>query len=123
GGRENPCAMNTRPSLDPARFPSRIAIYNHFRGLPRAPDRTGGDTVVVRLGDGWFWLIPIDAERTSVGLVTTTAAIRAAGGDPAGVFRQTVASAPKLREWFAQAEPVMDFRVTADYSYFRRELA
>lgn len=123
GGRENPCASEQKRTLDPARFPSRIAVYNHFRGLPRAPDRTGGDTIIVRLDDGWFWIIPIDAERTSVGLVTSTAAMRAAGGDPAEVFRLTVAGAPRLRELFVQAEPTMAFRVTADYSYFRRELA
>ncbi len=123
GGRENPCAHPGRRVLDPARFPSRIAVYNHFRGIPRAPGREAGDTVIVRLDDGWFWLIPIDAERTSVGLVTTTAAMRAAGGDPAAIFTRTVHEAPRLRELFAHAEPTMAFRVTADYSYFRRELA
>jgi flavin-dependent dehydrogenase len=123
GGRENPCASDQKRTLDPSRFPSRIAVYNHFRGLPRSPGREGGDTIIVRLEDGWFWIIPIDAERTSVGLVTTTAAMRAAGGDPAEVFQRTVAGAPRLRELFVHAEPTMAFRVTADYSYFRRELA
>jgi len=123
GGRENPCADGQRKTLDPQRFPSRIAVYNHFRGVPRAAGPAGGDTVIVRLDDGWFWLIPLDAERISVGLVTTTAAMRAAGGDPAEVFHRTVQAAPRLRELFAAAEPTTSFRVTADYSYFRRELA
>jgi flavin-dependent dehydrogenase len=123
GGRENPCASEQKRALDPQRFPNRIAVYSHFRGVPREPGREGGDTIIVRLDDGWFWIIPIDVERTSVGLVTTTAAMRAAGGDPAAVFQRTVECAPRLREWFVRAEPTMNFKVTADYSYFRRELA
>lgn len=123
GGREHLYTSDDQRALDPARFPSRIAVYSHFIGLPRARSREGGDTIIVRLDDGWFWVIPIDAERTSVGLVTTTAAMRAARGDPAAVFRRTVAAAPYLRDLFATAQPVAEFRVTADYSYFRRELA
>jgi 2-polyprenyl-6-methoxyphenol hydroxylase-like FAD-dependent oxidoreductase len=91
--------------------------------VKRPPGRSAGSTVVVRLADGWFWLIPLDAERTSVGLVTTAAAMRESGLSPEALFHHEVAHSPRLRETFADAQPVTEFRVTSDYSYFRRDLA
>lgn len=123
GGRDNLYGSEMKRALDPSPFPRRLAIYSHFRGVPRAPGKAGGHTVVVRLTDGWFWLIPIDAQRTSVGLVTTAEALRAAEVEPAELFRRAVAASPKLRELMGEAEATMPFHVTADYSYFRRELA
>ena len=122
-GRDQFFPAPLKAALDPAAFPKRLAIYNHFRRVPRAADSTGGDTVIVRLPEGWFWLIPIDAERTSVGLVTTQAAFKAAGLAPAEHFARVVADTPRLRALLADAEPVLSFHVTADYSYYRQNLA
>jgi len=122
-GRDAFLPSELKAALDPAAFPKRLAIYNHFRRVPRASDSTGGDTLIVRLAEGWFWIIPIDAERTSVGLVTTNAAFKAAGLSPAEHFARTVAASPRLRDLLADAEPLLNFHVTADYSYYRRQLA
>lgn len=123
GGRDQLFPSELKRALDPSPFPKRVAIYNHFKNVPRADGPAGGHTVIVRLPDGWFWIIPIDAERTSVGLVTTVEAMRQARLQPAGFFAQAVDSSSKLRDLMAGAEPVMSFHVTGDYSYFRRELA
>lgn len=122
-GRENTFAAKSLRPVDPSPFPKRLAVYSHFRGVKRPPGRSAGSTVVVRLADGWFWLIPLDAERTSVGLVTTAAAMRESGLSPEALFHHEVANSPRLRETFAEAQPVAEFRVTSDYSYFRRDLA
>lgn len=122
-GRENTFAAKQQRPLDPSPFPKRLAVYSHFRGVARRADVHGGSTIVVRLEHGWFWLIPIDHERTSVGLVTTAAAMRSSGLPPEALFRQEVARSAKLRELFTGAEPTMGFHVTSDYSYFRKELA
>ncbi|MEY4488266.1 MAG: hypothetical protein RIQ79_774 [Verrucomicrobiota bacterium] len=123
-GRDNVFASDLKADLDPPALPTkRIALYNHFRGIPRATGPAGGDTVIIRLPEGWFWIIPIDAERTSVGLVTTQAAFKAAGLAPAEYFARVVASSPRLRDLFVSAAPTMGFHVTADYSYYRRRLA
>ena len=123
-GRDNTFASDLKADLDAPALPTkRLALYNHFRGIPRAPGPAGGDTVIIRLPDGWFWIIPIDAERTSVGLVTTQAAFKADGLAPPEHFARVVASSPRLRDLFSAAEPTMGFHVTADYSYYRRRLA
>lgn len=123
GGRDQffPCDLKT--AVEPTPWAKRLAIYTHFTGIPRPDGPAAGDTVIVRLPDGWFWLIPIDAERTSVGLVTTQAAFKAAGLAPAEHFARVVAAHPRLSALLADAKPALGCHVTADYSYTRRQFA
>jgi flavin-dependent dehydrogenase len=122
-GRDNFFPCEAKRATDPSPFPKRVAIYSHFDGVARSPGRAAGHTTAVRLGDGWFWIIPLAGGRTSVGLVTTVDSMRRAGLPPADLFMRAVAHSPKLRELMAGAVAVMDFRVTSDYSYFHRTLA
>ncbi|MEO5958874.1 MAG: NAD(P)/FAD-dependent oxidoreductase [Opitutaceae bacterium] len=122
-GRDPGLMSDRKRALEPSPFPKRMAIYSHFHGVARAEGREGGNILIVRLDGGWFWLIPLDGERTSVGIVTTVEAFRAAAEKPEEFFRRAVAGSAKLRELLAQAEPTMEFHVTSDYSYFRRDLA
>jgi flavin-dependent dehydrogenase len=122
-GRETLFSLEQKRAFDPSPFPKRVAIYNHFHGVVRAPGRAGGHTVAVRLDHGWFWMIPLDDEKTSVGLVTTVEAMRAAALRPEEFFARAVAGSVKLRELLGDAQPLLPFRVTSDYSYFHRKLA
>jgi flavin-dependent dehydrogenase len=122
GGRENLYESPQKRAFEPPAFPKRLAVYSHFEGVARAPGGKGGNIIIVRLHDGWFWMIPISAQRTSVGLVTSADAMRSAG-DPQAVFRSTVSGSPRLRALMEGANAVEPFRVTADYSYVRREYA
>ena len=122
-GRDNFFTTDQKRAIDPPTSAKRMAVYTHFHGVPRPAGRRSGHTIVVRLEDGWFWIIPIDEQRTSVGLVTTLEAMRRANVEPAELFRQAVAGSERLRELMGAAVPTMEFRVTSDYTYFRRELA
>lgn len=122
-GRENLFASELKRRLDPPRLARRVAVYSHFEGVRRASGTAAGHTVVVRLPDGWFWLIPLDDRITSVGLVTSASKFRQNGGAPADIFHQTVTESPRLRQLMGDAQATQPFRVTTDYSYFRRDLA
>jgi len=122
-GRETNLTSEQKRTLDPSPFPKRMAIYSHFHGVNRNSWRNPGNIVVVRIENGWFWFIPLDQHRTSVGLVTTVEAFRQRAIPPEKFFQDTVSHAPKLRQLLANATPTMEFRVTTDYSYFRTELA
>jgi len=122
-GRESGDLTPQKRIFEPSTQPKRVAIYSHFTGVARPPGRTGGDTVAVRWDHGWFWLIPIGAQLTSIGLVTTTEALRESGLAPEGYFLQTVERSSKLRELLSGSVPTMPYRVTSDYSYFRKNLA
>ncbi|MGH7959031.1 MAG: tryptophan 7-halogenase, partial [Opitutaceae bacterium] len=122
-GREAGLMSEQKRTLDPSPFPKRMAIYSHFHGVVRAPGREGGNILIVRLEGGWFWIIPIDREKTSVGLVTTAEAFRTARETPEACFQRAIAGSSKLRELLTGSTPTMGFHVTSDYSYFRRDLA
>jgi flavin-dependent dehydrogenase len=122
GGRENLYDSPQKKAHEAAPFPKRAAVYSHFEGVQRAPGAKGGNIIIVRIEDGWFWIIPISAERTSVGLVTSIEKIRRAA-DPEGVFQATVSGSPRLRAIMEHSRAVAPFRVTADYSYVRSEYA
>jgi flavin-dependent dehydrogenase len=122
GGRENLHQGAGKRTFEAPHFPKRAAVYSHFEGVRREPGPRGGNIIVVRLDDGWFWIIPISADRTSVGLVTSIGALRQ-GDDPTAVFNGTVAGSAQLRSLMERSRPVAPFRVTADYSYVRKEFA
>jgi flavin-dependent dehydrogenase len=122
-GRETGLMSRQKRELDPSPFPKRMAVYSHFTGVARAPGKEGGNILVVRIEGGWFWIIPIAPDKTSVGLVTTVQAFRAAGETPENFFQQAIARSPKLNGLLAGAAATMGFHVTSDYSYFRRNLA
>jgi len=122
GGRENLFASPEKRRYGPPPFPKRAAVYSHFEGVERAAGPRGGNIVIVRIHDGWFWLIPISPTKTSVGMVSSIATIREAR-DPEHVFQATVDASPRLRALMGRAVPIEPFRVTADYSYVRREFA
>ena len=52
-------------------LPKKFATFAHFTGVVRNPPPADGHISIVRLEFGWFWIIPLDKEKTSVGLVQT----------------------------------------------------
>ena len=95
----------------------RVAIYAHFRGVGRSAGRAGGNIVITRHEDGWGWLIPVDEDRTSVGVVTTTERMRAGRLKPEAMFRQIVAGSHRMGSALENAVPTSPFHATADYNY------
>ncbi len=98
----------------------RVAIYSHFRGVKRAAGKAGGNILIVRHEDGWGWLIPLDDERTSVGVVTTVERMRGARLKPEAMFRQIVAGSERMDRAMEDAVPLSPFHAAADYNYRAR---
>jgi flavin-dependent dehydrogenase len=122
-GRENHFAKPLKLNRTEPILAKRMAIYAHFRGVRRSEGKAAGNIVIVRHGEGWFWLIPLDAERTSVGLVTSAERMRAAGRKPEELFGDIIGESVKLGELMEGAEPVSKFHVTSDYSYRAKRFA
>lgn len=99
----------------------KVAIFGHFEGVRRDPGPSGGDTVIVRLADAWFWLIPLTPGKVSVGLVVEASAL---GGkvSPAELFQRTVESSPPVQERMDGARLLHPLQTTADFSYVNRRL-
>lgn len=101
----------------------KLALFGHFGGVPRPAGPKAGDTVIVRLADKWFWLIPLSAEKTSVGCVMDQAEFARIKQSPAAMFEAAWKSSPILAKWMQAATPLGPIQTTSDFSYSNRRLA
>jgi FADH2-dependent halogenase len=100
----------------------KLAVFGHFRNVKLPEGEARADTAIVRGLDHWFWLIPVSAERTSVGLVMDKDALATMGGSAEEAFWRAVRQSPILTEWLAPAELSGALRTTSDFSYHNRRL-
>ena len=98
-------------------LPKKFATFAHFHGVRRNDPPAHGHITVVRLDFGWFWMIPLDEEKTSIGLVQTLEHFRASGLKPEEFFEQVVATTPELQRRMGEAKRVSDFYFAGDYTY------
>ena len=98
---------------------ANIAIFSHYRNVPRLPDTRPNDIRLISRNDaGWFWIIPISAEMTSVGVVL-----------PKNLFMEmpklsseerlerAIADTPVMAELMRDAQREWPVRVEKDFSY------
>lgn len=101
---------------------ANVAIYAHFSGVPRLPGKRAGDIRIVGREDaGWFWVIPIDEQLTSVGVVLPMAIYaRLEKGSPESMLQAAVAGTPAMAALMREARREWPVRVEKDYSYGAR---
>jgi flavin-dependent dehydrogenase len=100
----------------------KVALFGHFKGVRRDVGEKGGDTVIVRLADKWFWLIPLDEEKVSVGCVMDQEELARSGQSPEALFRCFWQGSPVLAERMNRATLQGAFQTTADFSYYNERL-
>jgi FADH2-dependent halogenase len=100
----------------------KLAVFAHYTGVVRETGENGSDTIIVRLPNKWFWLIPVSAEKTSVGLVLDKDEFAQEQGTPQEVLGRWIESSPPVRERMKSAQRVGDVRTTSDFSYHNRRL-
>jgi FADH2-dependent halogenase len=100
----------------------KIAVFGHFANVEMPEGDEKGDIVIVRRHNSWFWLIPLDDMRTSVGLVMDKADYQALGMKPEQVFEDAVRSTPAVRMRFDKAEALGAPQVAVDFSYRNKSL-
>ncbi len=98
----------------------KLAVFGHFKNVRIDSGREGGDTVIVRLANKWFWLIPISPEKTSVGCVMDQAEFASHKTPPREIFEQIWKSSPVLRDRMNNAELIGSIQTTSDFSYYNR---
>jgi flavin-dependent dehydrogenase len=95
----------------------KIAYFKHFRGVARRAGAAAGDPTMVMCDEGWFWIIPIDERRDSIGLVMDVDAARRVEVPPERMLEWGISRCPALRERTAVAERPAANGVCADFSY------
>ena len=100
----------------------KLAVFGHFKGVKRDEGEKTGDTVIVRLENKWFWLIPVSAEKTSVGCVMDNSEYAELKLSPAEVFQKFVEASAPMQERMAMAESCSKIQTTGDFSYKNKSL-
>ena len=95
----------------------KVAIFAHYRGVPRAEGREGGNTIIVVLKDAWFWLIPVSGDLMSVGLVVDRDHVRNCGLSPEELLKKTIEATPFVAERMRNAERTTQIYARRDFSY------
>jgi flavin-dependent dehydrogenase len=98
---------------------ANIAIFSHYTNVPRLEGPRPDDIRLVACSDaGWFWLIPISKELTSVGVVLPKALYgRLANGSSEETFHSIISNTPILAELMRNARREWPIRVEKDFSY------
>jgi flavin-dependent dehydrogenase len=95
----------------------KLAVFGHFRNVQRDSGREGGDTIIIRLENKWFWIIPVSPEKTSVGCVMDQAEFAARKEPAQQVFDSIWQSSPVLTRRMEKAELLGPMQVASDFSY------
>ena len=97
---------------------AQAALFSHFQGGRLGMGREGGDILIVGAPVGWFWMIPLDAETASVGVVFPGSVMRERRGRSlADFYAGLIAGSPEVAGRLAGARRVEDVHPLADFSY------
>ena len=100
----------------------KVAFFAHYRNVPRAPGRNAGNTVIVVLRDAWFWLIPVNAEVMSVGLVVDREHYLRCGLDPEQLLNRTIAESSWVAGRMKNADRITEIYSRKDFSFRMKKL-
>lgn len=101
----------------------KIAYFEHFENVQRAPGTAGGHPFLAMCEEGWFWLIPLDDRRTSVGLVLDASVARSLDVPPNQILAWGIQRCPAVQQRMCGASGPATNQVTADFSYTCRPYA
>jgi flavin-dependent dehydrogenase len=96
----------------------RVALYAHYENVIRDPGIDAGNTVVVAVEGGWFWIIPLAHGVTSVGLVIDGEIYRRSGLDAEAALEHAMRACPEVARRTASARRVSEIHASSNYSYF-----
>lgn len=93
------------------------AVFGHFSGVSRRDGEENGNIGVYWFAHGWFWLIPLNDGRTSVGMVCWPQFMKTRQGSLEAFFWEGVALAPQLQARMQGAELLGEIIATGNFSY------
>ena len=95
----------------------KVAYFGHFTGVERLHGDMAGFISIVMCSEGWFWLIPLDEHRTSVGLVMEVEKSKLVDIPADQMLRWGISRCPVLSQRTTHAAYPTSNHVIADFSY------
>jgi flavin-dependent dehydrogenase len=100
------------------------AIFTHYRGVDLNLGREGGDIMICGTPAGWFWLIPFDANTSSIGVVLPSSKMKERKDKSIEEFFDAlVAESPEMSRRLKGADKIRPVEPMADFSYLMKEVA
>jgi flavin-dependent dehydrogenase len=99
----------------------KLAVFGHFANVGLDAGDKAGDTIIIRLENKWFWIIPISAEKTSIGCVLDQQEFTQSKLSPEAIFTRTWQGEPAIRERMQHARLLGSMHTTSDFSYKNRK--
>jgi FADH2-dependent halogenase len=102
---------------------NKVALYARYRGATRRPGRAAGNIDLVLGPGGWFWIIPLRNDVTSVGFVTDTARWKERGLSVEETLEDAIARSPFVRERLSAGSRTSEVWSASNYSYSSKSLS
>ena len=102
-----------------------IAVWDYWQNAEWAVSvgAAGTRIIVMSLGYGWIWFIPISSTRTSIGFVVPLEYFKKSGLKPEEVYRKALADEPFISKLIKNAQCENIFTTTNDWSYIADRLS
>ncbi len=95
----------------------KLSLFAHYEGLEREEGIDGTLTRMVRTLQSWFWIIPLENDRTSIGIVLEAADFKSSGLSAEEFFERAIAEQPLVRNRNGAGRRVSQVYTAADFSY------
>lgn len=93
------------------------SVYNHYADVPRRPGDEAGNISIYWCDHGWFWMIPLDDARMSVGMVCSPDYLKTRKGSLDEFLKTAFKLNPNVEARMADARPLSDAEATGNFSY------
>jgi flavin-dependent dehydrogenase len=100
----------------------KLSLFAHYEGVEREAGIDGTLTRMVRTLDSWFWVIPLENDRTSIGIVLEAADFKKSGLAAEEFFERAIAEQPLVRNRIGGGRRVTQVHTAADFSYRSQKL-
>jgi FADH2-dependent halogenase len=100
----------------------KLSLFAHYEGLEREAGIDGTLTRMVRTLDSWFWVIPLENDRTSIGIVLEAADFKKSRLSAEEFFERAIAEQPLVRNRIGDGRRVSQVFTAADFSYRSQKL-
>ena len=98
------------------------AVFNQFSGVPARDGEEAGNISIYWFDHGWFWMIPLDDDRMSVGMVSAPEYLKTRDGALDDFLVQSFKRCPNVDKRMARARPLDETRAAGNFSYRARRI-
>ena len=100
----------------------KLSLFAHYEGVEREAGIDGTLTRMVRTLDSWFWVIPLENDQTSIGVVLEAADFKKSGLSAERFFERAITEQPLIRNRIGDGRRISQVYTAADFSYRNQKL-